>query len=81
MVPYSDYHMENGSFLRLDFISLGHTFRNVAGKNFDISLGATVQNVFMLTAYRGADPDNEAGLAGYTWPKPRTASLNLNIGF
>lgn len=81
MVPYSDYHMENGSFIRLDFISLGHTFRNVAGKNIDISLGATVQNAFMLTAYRGADPDNEAGLTGYTWPKPRTASLSLNIGF
>ncbi len=81
MAPYSDYHIEDGSFLRLDFISLGHTFKNVAGKNIDIGLTATLQNAFMLTAFRGADPDNEAGLTGYTWPKPRTASLCLNIDF
>jgi len=81
MVPYSDYHMENGSFLRLDFIDLGYTFLNVAGKNIDISLGATVQNAFMLTAYRGADPDTGDGLTGYSWPEPRTVTLSLNIGF
>lgn len=81
LVPYSDYHMENGSFVRLDFVSLGHTFRNVSGKNVDFRLEATLQNVFTITGYRGADPDIQGGLTGYTWPRSRTASLNLSIGF
>jgi iron complex outermembrane receptor protein len=81
MVPYSDYHIENGSFIRLDFVSLGHTFRNVSGKNVDFRLEATLQNAFMITGYRGADPDIHGGLTGYTWPRPHTASLNLGIDF
>jgi iron complex outermembrane receptor protein len=81
MTSYSDYHMENGSFLRLDFISLGHTFRNISGKNAEISLAATIQNVMLFTAYRGADPDMAGGVSVYPWPRPRTASLTLNIGF
>jgi len=81
MVPYSDYHMENGSFIRLDFISLGHTFRDVSGKGMDISLSATIQNALVITGYRGADFDNAGGSSGFTWPRPRTASLNLGIDF
>ena len=81
LVPYSDYHIENGSFVRLDFVSLGHTFRNVSGKKVDLRLDATLQNAFIITGYRGADPDIQGGLAGYTWPRPRTASFNLSIGF
>ena len=81
LVPYSDYHIENGSFVRLDFVSLGHTFRNISGKKVDLRLDATLQNAFIITGYRGADPDIQGGLAGYTWPRPRTASLNLSIGF
>jgi iron complex outermembrane receptor protein len=81
MVPYSDYHMENGSFIRLDFVSLGHTFRNVSGKNAELRLEATLQNAFLISGYRGAEPDNYDGLSGYTWPRPRTTSLNISIGF
>lgn len=81
MLPYSDYHMENGSFVRLDFVSLGHTFRNITGKNADLRLEATLQNVFTISGYRGAEPDIRGGLNGYTWPRPRTASLSLNIDF
>lgn len=81
LVPYSDYHIENGSFVRLDFVSLSHTFRNIPGKNADLRLEATIQNAFVITGYRGADPDIHGGLTGYTWPRPRTASLNISIGF
>jgi iron complex outermembrane receptor protein len=81
LMPYSDYHIENGAFVRLDFVSLGHTFRNITGKNADLRLEATVQNAFLITGYRGADPDIHGALTGYTWPRPRTASLNISIGF
>ncbi len=81
METYSDYHLENGSFIRLDFVSLGHTFRIVPEKNVDFRLEATLQNAFMITGYRGAEPDIHGGPTGYTWPRPRTASLNLSIGF
>jgi iron complex outermembrane receptor protein len=78
---YSDYHIDNGSFVRLDFVSAGRTLRNVAGKDIDIRLSATLQNVFTLTAYRGLDPDVEAGNYGFTWPRPRIASLGIGIDF
>lgn len=81
IAPYSDYHMQNGSFLRLDFASLKHTFRNVSEKNVYISLEATLQHALVLTAYKGADPDIAGGLPAYRWPVPRTASLRLNIDF
>ncbi len=81
MNTYSDYHLENGSFLRLDFISLGHTLQDVGSKNMDIRLEATLQNAFIISAYRGADPDTGGGLSGYPWPKPRTATLTAGIDF
>lgn len=81
MNVYSDYHIEDGSFIRLDFISLGHTFRNVSGKNVDISLAATIQNAMLLTSYRGSDPDLAGGMSDYRWPRPRIGSLSLNIDF
>ncbi|MDM8001367.1 MAG: hypothetical protein QUS66_00435 [Bacteroidota bacterium] len=81
MTVYSDYHIEDGSFLRLDFISLGHTFRNISGKNIDIRLAATIQNAMVFTSYRGADPDLEGGMSEYRWPRPRIGSLSLSIDF
>lgn len=78
---YSDYHIDSGSFFRLDYVSFGRTLRHVAGKEVDIRLAATLQNVFTLTPYRGLDPDVEPGNYGFTWPRPRIASLSIGIDF
>ena len=80
---YSDYFLENASFLRLDDVNLGYTFRGLGRWETDIRVGAGVQNVFVLTGYSGGDPEviSENGIDGSTWPRPRTYSLRLNINF
>ena len=80
---YSDYFLENASFLRLDDVNLGYTFRGLGRWETDIRVGAGVQNVFLLTGYSGGDPEviSENGIDGSTWPRPRTYSLRLNINF
>jgi hypothetical protein len=54
----SDYYLEDGSFIKLDNITLGYTFRF---KNNDyiqsLRLHATAENVFTLTRYSGIDPE------------------------
>ena len=80
---YSDYFLENASFFRLDDINLGYTFRGVARSDTDIRIGASVQNVFVLTGYSGMDPEvtAENGIDNTMWPRPRTWSLRLNVNF
>lgn len=80
---YSDYFLENASFFRLDDINLGYTFRGVARTETDIRIGASLQNVFVLTGYSEMDPEvtSENGIDNTMWPRPRTWSLRINVNF
>jgi iron complex outermembrane receptor protein len=76
---FSDYYVEDASFLRMDNVTLGYsaTFR---GKAF--RLYGTVQNAFTITGYSGVDPT--AGLNGLDnniYPRSRTVTTGLSIGF
>lgn len=80
----SSYYLEDGTFVRLDNLSLGYNFKNVAG--FDlIRLYFASNNVFTLTGYSGIDPEISPsglsfGLDQYnTYPKARTFTFGLNI--
>ena len=80
---YSDYFLENASFFRLDDLNAGYTFRGIGPWESDIRIGASVQNVFVLTGYTGMDPEtvSENGIDNTMWPRPRTWSLRININF
>ncbi len=55
---FSDYYLENGSFLKLDNITVGYNFRLPDnGYISSVRLYATAENVFTLTSYSGTDPD------------------------
>ena len=76
----SEFYIENGSFLRLKTLTLGYTlpqaFRDkLKLQNARIYLQA--QNVFTVTAYKGADPE---GL-GYPYALPRQLTFGIQIGF
>lgn len=76
----SQFHIENGSFLRLKTLSLGYTLpANVLSKlrmtNARIYFQA--QNVFTITNYTGADPE---GL-GYPYAMPRQYTFGIQFGF
>lgn len=78
---FSDYFVENASFFRMDFISLGYIFSDLITNKLSLRLAATVENAFILTGYTGNDPEMQSGLSYYIWPRPTTASLSVAIGF
>ena len=79
--PFSDYYIENASFFRMDYISLSYGLKKLFGSMIDCSLSAAVQNAFTLTGYSGTDPENASGISGFTWPRPRTASIEISLSF
>lgn len=78
---FSDYYVENASFLRMDNITLGYTFQPRRGVQ-RVRVFGTVQNVFTITGYSGVDPT--AGLNGIDnniYPRSRTLTTGVNVGF
>jgi len=78
----SDYFVENASFLKMDNISAGYLFENIAGKSVNARVSFTIQNVFTITDYSGLDPEVEDnGIDNNFYPRPRTFTLGLNLNF
>ncbi|MCC8144195.1 MAG: hypothetical protein LUD02_09520 [Tannerellaceae bacterium] len=85
---YSSYYIENGSFVRLDYLTLGYDFKFKQGSKVqNLRLTATGNNLFVITGYSGIDPEvNADGLvlgidARNYYPKTRSFSLGLNVSF
>ena len=85
---YSDYYLERGSFLKLDELTLGYTFKlnNERIRNFRIY--ATGTNLALFTKYTGNDPDYikdtqlDPGVDNRgIFPNTRSFLFGLNIGF
>ena len=79
----SSYYLEDGSFVRLDNLSLGY---NIPVKNIsNLRVYVASNNLFTLTDYTGVDPEISAtgrsfGLDQYNvYPKTRTFILGVNI--
>ncbi|QJD95066.1 SusC/RagA family TonB-linked outer membrane protein [Mucilaginibacter robiniae] len=77
----SDYYVQNASFLRMDNAGLSYNFGNVYHKKVRLNVGANVQNVFVITKYKGLDPEVYGGIDNNFYPRPRTYTLSLNVGF
>jgi iron complex outermembrane receptor protein len=79
----SDYYIENASFFRLDNINFGYNFGNVLRNNTNLRVSANVQNVFVITKYTGADPENSSstGVDNNIYPRPRIYSIGANLDF
>ena len=79
---YSDMFIENASFVRIDDINLGYTFRNLKFLS-SLRLAASVQNVYVFTKYRGLDPEigSSDGVDFNIVPRPRLFTLRLNLTF
>jgi TonB-dependent starch-binding outer membrane protein SusC len=78
---FSSHYLEDGSFLRIENISAGYTFRNLF-KSSNLRLAATVQNAFVFTKYSGVDPEVKInGIDKNIYPRTRTFSLGLSLNF
>jgi len=64
---FSDYFVEDGSFLRAQNMQLGYTFNGEKLQNKGIKnlrLYVSISNLFTLTKYRGFDPTAVSGPPG-----------------
>ena len=78
---FSDVYVEDGSFLRLDNITVGYRVPQFRGVK-QLRIYGTVQNVFTSTDYSGIDPT--AGVNGIDrniYPQARTFMTGFTIGF
>lgn len=75
----SDYYIENGSFFRMDNVHIGYNFGKIFKNTGNLKLSANVQNVFIITKYRGVDPEITNGVDNNYYPRPRTYVLGLNL--
>lgn len=83
----SDRFLESGSYLRLDNATLGYTIRPTTPYVKAIRLYVNTNNLFIITKYRGIDP--EINIGGLTpgidnnnyYPKTRTFTLGLSASF
>lgn len=80
--------LENGSFLKLDNLTVGYQFNMEKVKEIgQLRLYVTGQNLFTITKYTGVDP--EVSLSGLApgidnrnyYPKTRSFLLGVNISF
>lgn len=79
--PLSSYYVENASFLRCDNITLGYTWNNILYDGFRLRLYGAVQNPFVITKYRGLDPEVFDGIDNNCYPNPTTWTLGVVATF
>lgn len=77
---WSDYYLENASFLRMDNAYVNYNVGKVA-RNANLRVSFNVQNVFVITKYDGLDPEVNGGIDGSIYPRPRMYALGLNLDF
>lgn len=77
---FSDYLLQDATFLRCDNISAGYKIKKFIEKS-TLRISASVNNVFVLTKYSGQDPENFSGIDRTFYPRPRTFTLGVNLDF
>ncbi|MFD1257523.1 SusC/RagA family TonB-linked outer membrane protein [Mucilaginibacter terrae] len=88
----SSWAVENGSFLRINNITLGYTFSNTLIKKANIKrlrLYATLNNLAVITKYTGYDPEVDTrrtspltpGVDYSAYPRSRNYIFGLNVSF
>ena len=77
----SDYFVENASFIRCDNITVGYTFDNLLRDSLRLRVFGACQNPFVITKYKGIDPEVFSGLDADVYPRPVTFTLGLIATF
>ena len=81
----SDYFVRNASYLKCQNITLGYSFPALLKFNnqdyFSGRVFFTVQNPFIITKYKGLDPEVSSGIDSNPYPRPLSFQLGLNLNF
>jgi iron complex outermembrane receptor protein len=77
----SDYYVRNASYLKCSNITFGYTFPNLLKNHLNGRIFATVQNPFIITKYKGLDPEVADGVDKNPYPRPRSFQIGLSLNF
>ena len=85
----SDRYVENGSYLKMKYITLGYDWRKPLRGIEKIGFSLTASNVFTITNYSWFDPDVNAGgqnaacpgVDSYSYPSARSFAFGVNFVF
>lgn len=91
-INISDRYIEDGSYLRIQNVTLGYTLPYVASNKIGLSrfkIYGSIQNLYTFTKYSGYDPEVGAynqnalllGVDNGRYPSPRTFTVGMNIDF
>ena len=87
---FIDYYIEDGSFLRLGNVALSYLIKFRKGSILkNMTVGASVNNVYVWTKYSGYDPEvnsygydmTRMGVDNGSFPRARTYSFDLKFTF
>lgn len=86
---FSDYYVEDGSFLRVDNVTLGYTIPKMPGRS-SIRVYVTAQNPLLFTKYSGIDPEVATrsltdvtatyGIDNNPYPRSRAFLFGVSLG-
>ena len=77
---FSDYLLEDATFLRCDNITVAYKFAKFI-KSSSLKVSGSVNNAFIVTNYSGQDPENFNAIDNNFYPRPRTFTFGLSLDF
>jgi TonB-linked SusC/RagA family outer membrane protein len=85
----SSYYLENGSFFRINNLTIGYTLKDILLDDSRLRVYFTAQNPFIFTSYSGFSPEISAdgnpssttGIELSAYPTTRNFILGVNINF
>lgn len=77
----SDMFIENGSFLRIDYATIGYTFPKWLEGKASLRLFTGLQNPFIITKYSGLDPEINGGIDATIYPRQKQVLFGANVKF
>ena len=74
------YFVQNASFLRCDNITVGYSF-NAKNSTFNGRVYCTVNNPFVISGYKGLDPEIANGIDSNMYPRCMSTILGATLNF
>lgn len=79
-IPFSDYYLEDATFVRCENIVLGYKFPKFI-KSSSLRVYGALNNPFIITKYKGQDPENFDSIDNNFYPRPRMYTFGLSLDF
>jgi TonB-linked SusC/RagA family outer membrane protein len=77
----SSYYIQDASFFKMDNMSIGYSLDKLFTEKVKARISLTARNAFIITKYKGIDPELDNGIDNGVYPRPRVFVLGFNLNF